>query len=139
MQSGRPLPTRKKILISLLISFLCACSAAPVSSATAVPSGQYRLLRIDGGNVDSGIPEEEIRDLEEYGLDCTLTISHDGNAVLNIYGEELKYMVKDSCLISPDTEEKIKFRIEDNTILIEDSSSGQSLSFVKYSEENPNP
>ena len=56
--------------------------------------------------MDSGIPKEEIHELEEYRLVCTLTISNDGNTVLNIYGEELNYVIKDSCLINPGTEEK---------------------------------
>ena len=77
-----------RITAAALLVSLCACGRSSGSKIDKELAGMYELVRIDGGNVDEGISEEEVNRLKEYGLTCELKLNEDGTAVMNNYGEE---------------------------------------------------
>jgi hypothetical protein len=69
-----------KILLAILIVFsLFGCGKKPDIS------GEYRLVKIDAG--DSSATEEDIKSLQDLGMEVTLSVSKDGTAKLDVFGE----------------------------------------------------
>ena len=93
--------------------------------------GTYELLRIEGGSIDAGISEEEVKELKAFNLNCYLYMNEDGTAVLDNYGTEEHFTWNNNNLVYVDSEETVPYEINGTTLTIKDDNTSQTLVFTK--------
>ena len=123
----------KKLFRNLIIStalFLNACGIGKEELNRDV-IGTYELSRIEGGSADTGITDEEIQQLKEFDLSCSLKMNEDGTAVLNNFGEEEQFTWNNESLIYKDTDKTVSYEADGTTLTITDPDTLQSLVFNK--------
>lgn len=123
----------KKLFRNLIIStvlFLNACGIGKEELNRDV-IGTYELSRIEGGSADAGITDEEIQELKEFDLSCSLKMNEDGTAVLNIFGEEELFTWNNEFLKYKDTDKTVSYEADGTTLTITDTDTSQSLVFDK--------
>ena len=123
----------KKLFRNLMICtivFLSACGIGKEELNQDV-IGTYVLSRIEGGSADTGITDEEIQQLKEFDMSCSLKMNEDGTAVLDIFGEEELFTWNNESLIYKDTDKTVSYEADGTTLTITDPDTLQSLVFNK--------
>ena len=126
--------TVKKVLICLFAGFLCACSSSSGKTDSNLV-GVYELQRIEGGSVDNGISEEEVKELKEFKLACYLYMNEDGTAVLDNYGTEERFTWDNKGFHSVDSDEVVTYEADEDRIIIKDEETSQAMVFIRSQED----
>ena len=115
----------KKVMICLFAGFLCACSSSSGKIDRNLV-GVYELQRIEGGSVDDGISEEEVKELKEFKLVCYLYMNEDGTAVLDNYGTEERFIWDNKGFHYVDSDEVVTYEAGEDRIIIKDEETSQA-------------
>ena len=126
--------TFKRFMIYLLTGLLSACGASSGKIDSNLV-GVYELQRIEGGSVDDGISEEEVKELKEFKLACYLYVNEDGTAVLDNYGSEERFTWDNKGFHYVDSDEFVTYETDADSIIIKDEETAQAMIFIRNQED----
>lgn len=127
--------TKKIAAAAAALVILCGCAGTKAMVGDPAIIGTYELTEVSSSDAQ-GVTREELQQLKDYGMTCTLEVKEDNTAVMDLFGDkqELKWDAENFYM----EDSPAPYRFDGSEILIEDESKGGMLVFERIaSEEEP--